>query len=686
MTGNSRNLFKLVSMLLVAASLYSAFGSLKGGEVRFWISLCITSLIGIAFLILFLQNGNELAEAKKKAETPPPDDNSSVSRFFLNNCPIPAIVADETGRVLKITKGASELFLGIREGDILSKVTSIDPAVFSSAERSDMGFFEWEHYHVSTFTGVNPGETGKHFNILYFKDISELDSIKYEAEGGRNYVAMLLIDCYDELFSKVTDSDKAQITMQIDKLAESFIEKHNGLIKKISDDRYFAIISEKEIRSLEEDKFSSLLDEIHKITVSGRFPVTLSMGIGRGGANLRESEEIARDALEMTQGRGGDQIAIKYSKNDSRYDFYGGQSERIENNSKVKPRIFSDNLINLIRNSDRVLLMGHAFSDMDAVGAASGLCGAVRAMGFEANVCVNEKTTLAKPIIERLRERLSEEAELFLSEEEALSVMTEDTLLIVTDTNNKDKLDSKAVYAKAKKVVYIDHHRLATTCIDNAIIFLLDPDASSASEMVTEVIRYFSADKNISCYYADALLAGITLDTKDFVMKTRTRTFEAAAYLKSLGADPVPVKKLFANPLKQDILRSRLIENAEIYKNCAITFLEDELPNIRIAASQAADQLLNTLGVKASFAVYRGGNAANISARSYGTQNGGTNVQLLMEKLGAAPGDGGGHLTAAGVSIKGVTAEEACSRLKAVIDEYYEDVQSIGSSSDTNKE
>ncbi|MCI7766692.1 MAG: DHH family phosphoesterase [Oscillospiraceae bacterium] len=680
MAGNSRNLFKLVSMLLVAASLYSAFGSLRGGEVRFWISLCVTSLIGIAYLILFLDNEKELLKAKKDAEVPPiPDDNSKVNRFFLNNCPFPAIIIDEEGRLLKKTSGASEIFPEFREGEKLSDCPAAERLNYQPDEDQLLRDFEWSHYLVSKLTAPNTEEAGKSFTLLCFRDMRELDSLKDQAEDSRNYVAMLIIDCYDELFSKVSDSEKAQITMKIDKLFEGFIERHNGLLKKIDEDHYFAIISEKEIKALEEEKFSSVLDEAHKITVSGRFPVTVSMGIGRGGSSLRESEELARDALKMTQGRGGDQIAVKYSKNDSRYDFYGGQSERMENNSKVKTRIFSDNLMNLIVGSDRVLLMGHAFSDMDAVGAAAGLCGAVRAMGFEANVCVNEKTTLARPVIGRLRDRLPDEKELFISEDDALKRMTVNTLLVIVDTNNREKLDSKAVYANANNVVYIDHHRQVATCIDNAVISLLDPDASSASEMVTEVISYFSAAKALSCYFADALLAGITLDTKDFVMKTRTRTFEAAAYLKSLGADPVPVKKLFANPLEQDILRSRLIANAEIYRNCAITCLDKELPNIRIAASQAADQLLNTEGVKASFAIYSGGGAANISARSYGTQNGGTNVQLLMEKLGAAPGDGGGHLTAAGLSMKGVSTEELYSRLKKVLDEYYADVQSIDS-------
>lgn len=671
MAGNSRNLFKLVSMLLVAASLYSAFGSLKGGEVRFWISLCITSLIGIAFLILFLDNEKELSDAKKKAEAPPPNDNSNINRFFMNNCPFPAVVADETCKVIAKTKGAADKLPDLNDLSVLSSV--IDPKTLTSETGGEMREFEWNTYNVQYFTAANTWKQGKNLTLLCFDDRKEISELKVESEESRNYVALMLIDSYDELFYNMTDSERDVISARVEKLAEAFIEKHNGIFVKMSDDRYFAIISEKAVRAMIEDKFISFLNEVHKITVSERFPITVSMGIGRGGANLRESKEIARDALKMTQGRGGDQIAVKYSKNDSGYDFFGGQYEGMENKSNVDIRIFSDNLMKLIRSSDKVLIMGHSYSDMDAVGAAAGLCGAVRAMGYEAYVCVNEKTTLAMPVINRLRERLFDEKELFISEEDTLSLMTDNSLLIIADTNNKKTLDSEKVYSKAKSVVYIDHHREVDTHIDNADFFLLDPDASSASELVTEVIRYFSAEKELSCYFADALLAGITLDTKDFILKTRTRTFEAAAYLKSLGADPVPVKKLFANPMEHDILRAKLVENAEIYKKCAIACLDSESPFARKVASQAADQLRNVEGVNASFVVYSGGGAANISARSFGVQNGGTNVQLLMEKLGAEPGKGGGHLTDAGVSVKGISTSELIQRLKKVIDEYYPD-------------
>ena len=693
MAGNSRNLFKPVSMLLVAASLYSAFGILRGGEVRFWISLCVTSLIGIAYLILYLQKEKEFLDLKSKAEAPPPpDDNSSVSRFFLNNCPFPTIIINENGRVLKKTGGAAELFPDVRENDILSECLSIDPANYMPEAGMETRTFEWDNFSVSVFTAQNTEASGKFYTLLSFRDMRELLSLKDEAEDNRNYAAIILIDNFDELFYKAADSDKALVTAQIDKLTETFIEKHNGILKKISDDRYFAIISEKEIRAMMEEKFNSFINEIHKITVSDRFPVTLSMGIGRGGANLRESEEIARSALEMTQRRGGDQIAVKYSRIDSKYNFFGGQSERIEDNDKTRNRVFSNNLYDLISGSDIVLLMGHARSDMDAVGSASGLCGAIRAMGFRSHVFVNKNTTQAMSVIKRLQPRIDsnlpseddsniidEYKELFISEEEALSRMTENTLLIITDVSNKAQLDSIAIYEKAEKVVYIDHHMEERNIIDNALNKRVDNKASSASEIVTEIIQFLPLDKKLPRFFADGLLAGITLDTKDFVIKTRTRTYEAAAYLKSLDADPFSVKKLFANSLEDNILRSKFIENAEIYKKCVITYIEEKYPNISVIAAQAADQLLNTRDVQASFAAYPGIDkdgdpAAIISARSFGTDTGGLSVQPFMVKLG-----GGGQQTQAAASVKGISPKELTERLKAVIDEYRDSVKPIGS-------
>ncbi|MCM1525215.1 MAG: DHH family phosphoesterase, partial [Ruminococcus sp.] len=374
------------------------------------------------------------------------------------------------------------------------------------------------------------------------------------------------------------------------------------------------------------------------------------------------SEEMARQALDMTQGRGGDQVAVKDDKD---FAFFGGNSSGMEKSTKVKTRIFSTSLVSLIKNSENVIIMGHAWGDLDALGAASGLCGAVRAMGCSAYVYSDVEHTLAGAIIDRLKDNIDDETELFIDEETALDMMNENSLLIIVDTNSKELLDSKPLYEKAEKVVFIDHHRQVVNSIDNAVLSLHEPYASSASEMVAEVIQYFSMEWELSCYYADAMLAGIMLDTKDFVMKTGVRTFEAAAFLKKLGADTVAVKQLFAISAETGIKRSQLIETSEIYRRCAIALSADGSGDIRVAAAQAADELLSFRGVDASFVIFPAGKGTNISARSFGAMN----VQIIMERLG-----GGGHQTSAAVQLADVSAENAKAMLMGAVDEYVESI------------
>lgn len=308
--------------------------------------------------------------------------------------------------------------------------------------------------------------------------------------------------------------------------------------------------------------------------------------------------------------------------------------------------------------------MGHSWGDLDALGAAAGLCGAVRAMGYDAFVFSDTEHTMAMPTIERLKSNLPEGDDIFLTEQNALEMMTERTLLVIVDTNNKELLDSKALYEKASSVVFIDHHRQVVNSIDNAILSLHEPYASSASEMVAEVIQYFGFDE-LSCYYADAMLAGIMLDTQDFVMKTGVRTFEAAAYLKKLGADTIAVKLLFATSMETGIKRSMFIESAEIYKRCAIAASTDSSPEMRVAASQAANELLNISGVDASFVIFSSGTGASISARSFGALN----VQIIMERMG-----GGGHQTMAAAQLRDTSVEDAKAMLMNVIAEFIESI------------
>ena len=400
------------------------------------------------------------------------------------------------------------------------------------------------------------------------------------------------------------------------------------------------------------------MDEIRKIQTDGNVPVTLSIGVGRGEPTLAQSEASARQALDMALGRGGDQAAIK---NQSMYEFYGGVSKGVEKRTKVKTRIVANALSELIQNADRVLVMGHKFGDLDCVGAAVGLAYAIRTIGKQADVVIDRDKTLAKILVDMVTGEGC--GNLFTDPTEALYSITEDTLLIVCDTHTVNLVESAEVYSRCKTVVVIDHHRKMVNHIDNAVIFYHEPYASSASEMVTELIQYMGDNCRINTVVAQALLSGIMLDTRNFVLRTGVRTFEAAAYLRRIGADTITVRKLFSSTMDSYQRRSRIVSAAQIYKKCAVAESDFYSDDMRIVAPQAADELLGIDGVDGSFVLYEKDGTISISARSMGA----INVQIIMESLG-----GGGHQTMAATQIRGVEMEKVKQQLLEAIDKYYE--------------
>lgn len=657
MNGRGWRLFRLISMLLVISSLACAFIISESNEVMFWVMLCIISLVGIAYLALFLRLESNIHSFVTEMES----QLNLTERDSLYKFPAPALIVDGSGIIIWFNKAFTEqIHPSDAFGVHISKIIDID--LEQSFELIDTVVeYHADHYRVRAVTTSKKDEDDKDFSeltLLYFQDISEMIELRREYTDSRSHAGYILIDSFEEMFSRIKDSDRAQITMQIDKLIEQFTDEYDVLLKKVSNDKYFIVLSEKQLARLEEEKFKSILDEARKIFVSDHTPLTLSIGIGRGGSSMRESEDLAKQALDMTQGRGGDQVAIR---DDNDFTFFGGNSKGLEKSTKVKTRIFGTGLVSLVENSDNVIVMGHSWGDLDAVGAAAGLCGAIKCMGYNAWVYSDTEHTLASPIIRRLKENLDDGEDMFITEDDALDMMTERTLLIIVDTCSKALLDSKKLYERAQKIVYIDHHRQVVDSIDNEVISLHEPYASSACEMVAEVIQYFPMTKEISGYYADAMLAGIMLDTKDFVMKTGVRTFEAAAYLKKLGADTVAVKLLFASSMETGVARSGFIKNAKIYNRCAIAATESTAAEVRVAAAQAADELLSITGVDASFVLFPAGTGVNISARSFGAMN----VQIIMEKLG-----GGGHQTMAAAQLKDVSINDAGQQLVNAIDEF----------------
>jgi len=495
--------------------------------------------------------------------------------------------------------------------------------------------------------------------ILYMVDDTRLKHYANEYHQTRPSVALLVVDNYEALTPDYKDSERAQLMTEVEQAVESYISQNNGFVTKIARDRFIAVIEARGIDKILADKVE-LLDIVRKLAHGQRMPPTLSIGISGESASLYQAELSARQAVDMCLGRGGDQAAVKTANG---YEFYGGMSKAIEKRTRVKTRIIASALSELIESSSNVLMMGHRFADLDSLGAAVGMLKAVRSLGKQAGICIDREKNLAGPLLERLMEGGYESGD-FINPEEALGLVDSRTLLIILDTHLPGVLESEAVYRATRNVVVIDHHRKMVGHIEGAVIFYHEPYASSTCEMVTELMQYFPGGPTLNRVEAEALMAGIMLDTRNFMMRTGVRTFEAAAWLRRLGADTVEVRKLFASSMESYRQKSAFISGAEIYRGCAIAACEQIVDNIRIVAPQTADELITISEVDASFVIYPYDGVINVSGRSMGA----INVQLIMEKMG-----GGGHQTMAAAQFPEAetNAETVRGRLIQAIDDYY---------------
>ncbi len=512
--------------------------------------------------------------------------------------------------------------------------------------------------------GAEAPDSINRITMLFFEDITEFKGLQEEHRMSRAMAMIVMVDNYEELLSGSKESEKAYVTIQIDRLLEEYFNEKYAVLQKLSSDRFLVLIEERYVREMIFDKMK-ILDLAREIKVTDRTNVTLSIGIGRTAQTLAESENYARQALSMALGRGGDQAAIK---TESGFHFYGAVTQGTGRYSRVKTRIMADDIKMVVRTADTVYIMGHSYGDFDSVGSAIGLACAIRKLGAQAFAVVNKQMTASRQLIDRFAEY---EPAVVIDPEVANLGFTQNSLLIIVDTHIIKKLDDKALFEKAspEQIVIIDHHRLSTGAIEDAGIMWQDPNASSAAELVTELVQYFGVNQILTPLEAEALLAGITLDTKDFVMRAGVSTFEAAAFLKKMGADTVSVKNLFATTMQSKAKKSEIVSAAEIYRGCAVSVVDETFPDMRVTCSQAADEMLYISGVDASFTVYpieKGGWA--FSARSLGK----INVQIIMESLGNKKDDGGGHQTMAGAQLYDISDTEAVRRLYEAIDAYFD--------------
>ena len=525
-------------------------------------------------------------------------------------------------------------------------------------------------FQIADGEGVEIAVDGKEFTaycistgdgsvvVCHFIENTYYKNMVREYHAGLPCVALVTFDNAEEFYAG-SDESFSTVLISVEAHLQRWALDYQALYKKINNNRFMIIFRDADVDKMIALKFP-ILKDIRSINSTRLIP-TISVGLSRGSKTVKESESNARKALEMALGRGGDQVAII---KDNGYEFFGGTAAATEKISKVRMRVIANAISRAVNDSDKVYIMGHRFSDLDCVGAAIGLQ-SIMEKSFKrySKVVVDRLSSMSKQLIEYTESRL--ENNIFISPEEALRGVTSKSLLIIVDTHLKNSLESPELFEKCKRCVVIDHHRKSVNHIQSALVFCHEPSASSACEMCSEIISYMD-DSPLGYVQADALLSGIMLDTKNFVLKTGVRTFEAAAYLRRKGANTLTVKEMFSGSIDTYREKVEIVCRSEMHRGCAISKTTIIAEDIRLAAAQAADEMLTLQGVSASFVIFTNNNQINISARSYGR----VNVQLIMEKL-----EGGGHQTMAATQLKNTTQEKAYARLIQAINETLDEAE-----------
>lgn len=517
----------------------------------------------------------------------------------------------------------------------------------------------WNHRTYRVFGGVSHPEGGQSaLATTYWMDVTDTEEMRRTLELTRPVVAILMVDNYEDLMKATPEGKRSAVRAMLEEKLSQWSAGAEGMMLKYDRDRYLFVFEEKSFSDFAAKRFD-VLDAVREVVAGEGVAATLSIGVGRDADSFEALFKNASVALEMALSRGGDQAVVKDKLN---FEFYGGRSKATEKRTKVKSRVMANALAELIDEAKQVYVMGHSYADMDALGAAAGVCAIVRKRGKKCRIVIDTENNAAHPMLRRLQ-ALPEYQGAFLGGDDAFLRVQPETLLVVVDTNRPGSVESEPLLDACNRVAVIDHHRRGSSYIDKMALNYHEPYASSASELVTELLQYLIEPGDLLKAESEALLAGIVLDTKNFTNRTGGRTFEAAAYLRRAGADTADVQRMFQSDLQSMISRYDIIRRAELYHgDIAIAALDQECD--RVIAAKAADEMLTLQGVRASFVLYRKDDGIYISARSLGE----INVQVLVETLG-----GGGNSTTAGGQCSGMTVAEAKATLLRAIDKYFEE-------------
>ena len=590
----------------------------------------------------------------------------TASKSTLINSPLPTLVfRPDTGEIIWSNESFLQL-AGVREHLFEMRLSEAVPdfqvqwllsGKQESPERVELNNHRFRVYG-SLVRSRNRTGVQSLVATTYWVETTEADHLREVYEASRPVAAILMLDNYEDLMKACEDTQRSAVLAQIDEKLQIWANAGQGILLKTDRNHYLFLFEEQYFQHFVDEKFS-ILDTVRAIRVAENIHPTLSIGIGKDSPSIPELYKNAKLSLEMALSRGGDQAVVR---NQVDFAFYGGRTKATEKRTKVKSRVMANAFRELIADAGEVYIMGHSFADMDAVGAAAGICCAARKRGKQARIVIDREHTAAETLIARL-DALPEYSGVFLTPAEAFLQMRADTLLVVVDTNRPDMVENPQLLESCNRVAVIDHHRRAATYIENAAFNFHEPYASSASELVTELLQYLVEPTDLLREEAGALLAGIVLDTKHFTQRTGGRTFEAAAFLRRSGADTAEVQRLFQGDLKDMVTKYDIIRRAEMYRsNIAVSVVEESGVD-RVAAAQAADDLLTLKGVQASFVIYAAEGAVLMSARSLGE----INVQVILEALG-----GGGNSTTAGARIEDTDPESVRQQLIGVLDAYFE--------------
>lgn len=586
----------------------------------------------------------------------------SAARYAVFNLPVPLVVIDLEGKInwynSKFTDMVSEKSVIGKSIDKLVNTLPFDQ-IKNGEMIEDIKVGDRFYNVFANMVALDDDNPQNMIFMLYWFDTTELTNLTARYDDEKPVMALIYIDNYEDVMNETKEEKIPFVTSEIEKKINLWATRMNGMIKRYQKDKYIVIFEAKYLENIEAKRFT-ILDDVREIDAGNKIPVTLSIGIGVNGKNPSALEEDAYACLELALGRGGDQAVVR-KKNT--FEFYGGKTKAVEKRNRVKARVIAHGFKAIIEESSRVIIMGHRSPDMDSFGAAVGVYRSVLNMGKESYIVLNEVTDAIVNVHETFK---NNDMYHFIGSEEALDLVDDNTVVVVVDTHKPSLTECPDLIEACDRVVLIDHHRRSTEFIEKAILKYLEPYASSTSELITEILQYMENKPKIEKEEADALLAGITVDTKNFSLKTGVRTFDAAAYLRRQGADTIRVRQLFQDDLETFTEKANIVGNAMRYRETIAISTTNKIANsIQLIAAQAADDLLNIRGITASFVIAKKEDGtAFISGRSLGD----VNVQIILETLG-----GGGHLEVAGAQFKDGDIEDIKQRLIQSIDQYYKE-------------